>query len=134
MRSIYVVTGASEFLGSAVVRKLIERGETVRTLRLPGDQAPIIKSANCRVYEGDVTEIETLEGIFTKTAQDELIVIRGDYDFVDVRDVAEGILSADERGRNGECYILSNRWISVRELVDLTCQYSRARRVRLTLS
>ena len=31
----------------------------------------------------------------------------GKYNFVDVRDVAKGMVSAAENGRNGECYILS---------------------------
>lgn len=31
----------------------------------------------------------------------------GGYNFVDVRDVAKGMVSAAEKGRNGECYILS---------------------------
>lgn len=42
--------------------------------------------------------------------------VRGGYDFVDVRDVAEGVLLAAEKGRQGECYILSNRFISLKEL------------------
>ena len=35
--------------------------------------------------------------------------VRGGYDFVDVRDVAKGCLMAAEKGKRGECYILSNR-------------------------
>lgn len=31
----------------------------------------------------------------------------GGYNFVDVRDVAKGMVAAAEKGRNGECYILS---------------------------
>lgn len=31
----------------------------------------------------------------------------GGYNFVDVRDVARGMIAAAEKGRNGECYILS---------------------------
>jgi dihydroflavonol-4-reductase len=39
----------------------------------------------------------------------------GGFDFVDVRDVAAGIISACKKGGRGECYILSNRYISIKE-------------------
>lgn len=261
MKSVYVVTGASGFLGSTVVRKLLERGCEVRALRLPRDKAPSVEHEHCKAYEGDVTEIETLKDIFRKSPQDQLIVIhcaaivyikskpnpqvfrvnvggteniiqkcletdakliyinsvhaipepdgddpitevahfsqaavtglyakskaeaarlvmeavkhrglhavmihpsgligpgddgathmtalmlaamkgrlpaivKGGYDFVDVRDVADGILAAAEKGREGECYILSHRLISIKELIDLACRYSHARKVKLIL-
>lgn len=44
--------------------------------------------------------------------------VQGGYDFVDVRDVARGILLAAQNGRQGECYILSNRYISMREVFE----------------
>ncbi len=44
--------------------------------------------------------------------------IRGGYDFVDVRDAANGVLLAAEKGRQGECYILSNRYVSMEELME----------------
>lgn len=44
--------------------------------------------------------------------------VRGGYDFVDVRDVAQGVLLAAEKGRRGECYILSNRYIPMREILE----------------
>ena len=40
------------------------------------------------------------------------------YDFVDVRDVAEGIILAGEKGHTGESYILSGERISVRYLLE----------------
>jgi dihydroflavonol-4-reductase len=45
--------------------------------------------------------------------------IRGGFDFVDVRDVAAGILSCCRKGGRGECYILANRYVTVAELLDL---------------
>jgi len=44
--------------------------------------------------------------------------IRGGYDFVDVRDVANGILACCDIGRKGECYLLTNRYISVESIFE----------------
>lgn len=43
--------------------------------------------------------------------------IDGVYDFVDVRDVANGIILAGEKGQSGERYILSGEQVTVRELL-----------------
>jgi len=43
-------------------------------------------------------------------------LVKGAYDFVDVRDVAHGHILACERGRSGEVYILSGWQIKVLEL------------------
>lgn len=44
--------------------------------------------------------------------------VTGGYDFVDVRDVAEGCIAAADKGKSGECYILSNRYFTVKELLE----------------
>ena len=44
--------------------------------------------------------------------------VTGGYDFVDVRDVAKGCLEAAEHGAKGNCYILSNRYFTVKELLE----------------
>jgi dihydroflavonol-4-reductase len=44
--------------------------------------------------------------------------VDGAYDFVDVRDVAEGMILAAEKGRPQETYILSGERITVRRLID----------------
>lgn len=45
--------------------------------------------------------------------------IKGGYDFVDVRDVAEGIISCCEKGAAGECYILSNHYFTVEDILSM---------------
>ncbi len=44
--------------------------------------------------------------------------IDGTYDFVDVRDVVQGIISASQKGRPGENYILSGEQITVRQILE----------------
>jgi dihydroflavonol-4-reductase len=44
-------------------------------------------------------------------------LIKGAYDFVDVRDVADGQILASERGRKGESYILSGQKITLPEIL-----------------
>lgn len=55
--------------------------------------------------------------------------VRGGYDFVDVRDVAAGCIAAADKGRRGECYILSNRHYEVRELLELARRCGGGRRL-----
>jgi dihydroflavonol-4-reductase len=42
--------------------------------------------------------------------------IEGAYDFVDVRDVARGIILAADKGKSGESYILSGERVTVRDM------------------
>lgn len=57
----------------------------------------------------------------------------GGYDFVDVRDVAAGIISCCEKGRAGECYILSNRYYKVTEILDLLSEVTGKKKIRIIL-
>ncbi len=45
--------------------------------------------------------------------------VRGGYDFVDVRDVAAGCLAAVDKGKTGECYILSNRHYEIKDVLRM---------------
>ena len=54
--------------------------------------------------------------------------VKGGYDFVDVRDVAQGCLLAADKGRKGECYILSNRHYEIREVLAMVHRLCSCRR------
>jgi dihydroflavonol-4-reductase len=57
--------------------------------------------------------------------------VNGAYDFVDVRDVAEGLILACERGRSGESYILSGERITIPEIMSLLEELTGTPRPRL---
>ncbi len=59
--------------------------------------------------------------------------VKGGYDFVDVRDVAKGVTNACKNGIKGECYILSNRYITIKELCDLICDLQKRKRIKIIL-
>lgn len=62
----------------------------------------------------------SLMGHVIRTAAEKrpTLYVDGAYDFVDVRDVAEGLIAAARNGRRGESYILSGQKISVRYLLE----------------
>lgn len=47
-----------------------------------------------------------------------MFYVEGAYDFVDVRDVADGMIAARKHGRRGESYILSGQKLSVRYMLE----------------
>ena len=59
--------------------------------------------------------------------------VDGGYDFVDVRDVAEGVLSCCEKGKNGECYILSGKYYKVIELLDMLHEITGKKKIKSIL-
>lgn len=59
--------------------------------------------------------------------------VKGGYDFVDVRDVAEGCLLAAEKGRKGECYILSDRYCEIREVLEIAGNVSGKKKLPVLL-
>lgn len=59
--------------------------------------------------------------------------IKGGYDFVDVRDVAAGTIECCEKGRAGECYILSNRYVEVKEMLNTVHEITGKKKITLYL-
>jgi len=60
--------------------------------------------------------------------------IEGSFNSVDVRDLAEGVVVACEKGRKGEGYIMSNCIVSMREIFDLISETTGAPRVEKIIS
>ena len=67
---------------------------------------------------------DVIGGSFTSMAKSFLtgklpFAVRGGYDFVDVRDVAKGILACAESGESGKGYILSGHYITIRRMLQI---------------
>ncbi|MEG1887771.1 MAG: NAD-dependent epimerase/dehydratase family protein, partial [Oscillospiraceae bacterium] len=59
--------------------------------------------------------------------------VNGGYDFVDVRDVADGIISCCDNGRQGECYILSNKYFDVKQILFMLHEITGKREIKCIL-
>lgn len=59
--------------------------------------------------------------------------VKGAYDFSDVRDVAAGVVAAARLAGAGQNYILGNRCVTVREVLDSTRSRTGCREVRVML-
>jgi dihydroflavonol-4-reductase len=59
--------------------------------------------------------------------------VEGAYDFVDVRDVAEGLILAAEKGRPGETYILSGERLTVKRMLDIVWDLTGRRFMRIKI-
>ena len=46
------------------------------------------------------------------------LAVKGGYDFVDVRDVAAGIVACTEQGQTGRGYILSGQYATIRDILN----------------
>ncbi len=96
----------SKALGTLEVLKGVEEGLDAVILCPSGIIGP---------YDYRVSEMGKLIVDFVKGKVK--ACVDGAYDFVDVRDVAEGLILACEKGKKGECYILSGQQIGVRQLL-----------------
>jgi dihydroflavonol-4-reductase len=60
-------------------------------------------------------------------------IVKGGYDFVDVRDVAGGCILALQKGKPGNCYILANTHYEIRQLTDMLQRFAGIKRRPLAL-
>jgi dihydroflavonol-4-reductase len=59
--------------------------------------------------------------------------VAGSFNAVDVRDLADGVVSCCERGRKGHGYIMANDKVTMQELFDIIAQTSGCKRVTMIL-
>ena len=89
--------------------------EVLKGVRRGLDAVIVFPSGIVGPYDYRLSELGTL---FLGFARGRMrAYVDGAYDFVDVRDVADGILSAMENGRSGEGYILSGHRVTVRDML-----------------
>lgn len=82
----YLVTGATGFLGLAVVRELVRRGETVRALVLEGDPCAELLPRGVDTVIGDVCVKDSLAAFSREqTAAPAYCIVRVSYLWPPVR-------------------------------------------------
>ena len=59
--------------------------------------------------------------------------LNGGFDFVDVRDVADGVIACAEKGRAGECYLLTGEYQTIPQVLESLHQITGRKRVRTIL-
>lgn len=98
--------GRSKAQASLAVLGAVERGLNAVIVHPTGVTGP---------FDYQISEIGQLILDFANKKMK--VYIDGAYDFVDVRDVASGIILAGEKGQRGERYILSGEQVSVHQLM-----------------
>lgn len=61
------------------------------------------------------------------------VLVEGGFNWVDVRDVVKGAIAAEKRGRCGERYILSGRWLALDDLCRIVDEVAGCRRTRFVV-
>ena len=117
----------SKARASIEIRKSVEQGL---------DAVMVFPSGIIGPYDFRLSEMGHL---FADFARGRLAAyVDGAYDFVDVRDVVDGLIMAAEKGRRGEGYILSGERVSVAGLLalleEVTGVHSGARRLPMSLA
>jgi dihydroflavonol-4-reductase len=82
-------------------------------------QEVVIASPTAVVGPFDFQTSEAGRGILLNIPQGIKFYIDGGYDFVDVRDVAKGLILAADKGRSGQNYILGGERLTIKEVSEI---------------
>ncbi len=75
MNKLYLLTGAAGFLGSHICDVLLERGDKVRALVLPGDKSAKYVPAEVEIIEGNLCDMASLDSFFAVPDGTQTVVI-----------------------------------------------------------
>ncbi len=75
MNKLYLLTGAAGFLGSHICDVLLERGDNVRALVLPGDKSAKYVPAEVEIIEGNLCDMASLDSFFAVPDGTQTVVI-----------------------------------------------------------
>lgn len=82
---------------------------------------------------GDHAISETT-GTLLKIMKGEMpIGMKGSFNLCDVRDLAHGCIGAADKGKKGECYILGNEEVTLKELCEMLHKESGCKKIKLYL-
>ena len=66
MNDVAVVTGATGFVGAAIVRRLVAAGRGVRVLARPGSDRRLLSALPIEIISGDLTDPSTVGGLLKR--------------------------------------------------------------------
>ncbi len=112
----------SKALGELEVRKGIERGLDAIIINPTAITGPFDFKPS---YVGKAIIAMALERLPA--------LVKGGFDWVDVRDVISGMIQAAKVAPKGAKYLLSGHWHSVLEISNLVAQFSKTRPPRITI-
>ena len=59
--------------------------------------------------------------------------MQGSFNLCDVRDLAAGTIAAVDKGRDGECYILANEPVTLKEMCEMLQKECNAKKISIYL-
>lgn len=101
----------SKWAGEIELRKVIDAGLDAVVCNPTGIYGPVDYGPS------------RLNGLLRDAARGRVpAVIEGGFDFVDVRDVAAGLMAAADKGRTGENYLLTGEMVTILDVMRLAAQ------------
>lgn len=111
------VANPKEVVGEYAKTKVLATMEVQKAIEKGLDAVIVYPSGVIGPYDFKDSEMGTL--IKDAPNYSKFFYVEGGYNFVDVRDVAEGIVLALEKGKKGEDYLLAGKAFSIYELFKI---------------